>query len=458
MTHTTHWSMRSIEAALGELLLHTRGDSGAAFTNITTDTRELAPGSVFVALKGERFDGHAFAGDAEKKGAGLVIVEHEVAVKCPQIIVRDTLEAYGALAAAWRAQFSVPVICVAGSNGKATTTQMIAAILRTALGEEHVHATRGNFNNDVGVPKTLLGMSARTKAAVIEAGISHPGEMARLAGWIRPTAVVLTNAQREHQEFLDGVMGSARENAFALVALSAKGTAVLPAKDGAFDLWRAYARARGCRVVTYGEGEGDFWVAARETDAALTLRLADRRETFEVNFVGAHAAHDAAASAAVALAVGVDAAHIVRALAAFKPVAGRGVRHRLSSGCVLIDDAYNANPDSMRAAVDVLAQMPAPRILVAGDMAETGENSRAFHAEIGAYARERGIERLLATGDEMRAAVEAFGPSARHFDTLEALIEAARGARASAGTLLVKASHSQHLTRVVEALVEDDKH
>ena len=240
--------MSTLEHALATVIVRTLGNTtGADLGPVCTDSRQVRQGSVFVALKGERFDGHDYAAQAARDGASVVVVERDTGASCPQIIVRDTQEALGALARAWRSQFAVPVICVAGSNGKTTTTQMIATILRSFVGESRVVATEKNYNNHIGVPMMLLRFDRETKVAVIEAGISHPGEMAKLVSWIRPTVTVITNAQREHQEFLDGVEASARENAFAIVALSAKGKAVLPQKDACLPLWLDYARARGCR-------------------------------------------------------------------------------------------------------------------------------------------------------------------------------------------------------------------
>ena len=390
---------------------------------------------------------------AAHAGAGVAIVEKWQDTGCTQILVRDSIEAYGRLAAAWRAQFSIPLICVAGSNGKTTTTQMIASILRTACGEEAIAATKGNFNNHIGVPQMLLTINARTKAAVIEAGMNHPGEMARLVSWIRPTVVVLTNAQREHQEFLHTVEASARENAFALVSLSAKGTAVLPLKDPSVGIWRDFVRARGCRLMTYAAGDdaaANVTVCADE--GAIAIKKGAESFSSVLNLVGEHALHDAAAAAAASFAIGVKPEAIARGLADFKPVRGRGVRHVLRNGAILIDDAYNANPDSMRAAIDVLAQLPGPRVLIAGDMAETGDNAARFHEEVCSYAKERGVDRLLAVGEHMREAVGAFGSGARWFAGVDELTHAAKVAAQTPGSMLVKASHSMHLEAVVDAV------
>ena len=303
----TGWTFHALLNALGPLVKDVDGQTGAELGEISTDSRTITSGSVFVALKGPNFDGHDYAVAAKDRGAGVLIVERNVGTgaSCPQIIVTDTVEAYGALARAWRAQFSIPLICVVGSNGKTTTTQMIASILRQACGEEAMLATEGNFNNAVGVPRMLLKLTPRTKAAVIEAGISHPGEMAQLISWIRPTVVVITNAQREHQEFLKGVEASARENAMALVSLSAKGTAVLPADDACLPVWLEFARARGCKVATYAAGDTDFAVDLRATEAMGTVTMAFGSETLrlELKMAGRHAVHDAAAAAAAAVSV-----------------------------------------------------------------------------------------------------------------------------------------------------------
>ncbi len=448
------WSMRSLIAALGDLVKEVRGNTGAALSPVLTDSRKIEPGSIFVALRGQKFDGHDFIDEVVKKGAALVITDHMTGADCPEIVVTDTGEALGAMAQAWREQFAIPLICVVGSNGKTTTTQMIASILKAYCGESRVLATQGNFNNEIGVPLTLLRLTSQTKVAVVEAGMNHEGEMAKLAGWIRPTCVVVTNAQREHQEFLEGVMGSARENAFAIVSLSAKGTAVLPIKDEAFGLWSDFARARGCKVKTYCEGEDPLaQVHVLATDDKLVIN--DRGDIVEssLQLFGKHAVHDAAAAAAATLAVGVSIEAVAKGLATFQPVKGRGVRHLLPNGAVVIDDAYNANPDSMLAAIDVLAAMPAPRVLIVGDMAEVGAKSAEFHAEIGQYAKRRGIDKLLAVGNEMRHAVKSFGAGARHFETLDDLILASRMAATTPGTLLVKASNSQGLSKVVDALL-----
>ena len=449
--------MRSLEQALKGVKIRTLGNTtGADLGSVCTDSRQISQGCVFVALKGERFDGHDYAAQAARDGASVVIVERDTGASCPQIIVRDTQEALGALARAWRSQFAIPVICVVGSNGKTTTTQMIATILKSFVGEERVVATEKNYNNQIGVPQMLLRFNAETKVAVIEAGISHPGEMSKLISWIRPTVTVITNAQREHQEFLDGVEASARENAFAIVGLSAKGTVVLPQKDACLSLWLDYARARGCQVRRYCQGTSAAAdLTTRRDGDKLVISCKNTRIETTLAASGIHAEHDAAAAAAATLAAGVTPEAVSRGLSRFEALEGRGRRHQLVGGALLIDDSYNANPDSMRAAIDVLAAQPAPRILVVGDMAETGEKHVEFHEEIGRYAKQKGIDRFLATGSDMKYAVQAFGAAARHFEALDMLLRATREAMRKPASVLVKASHSQRLDQLVESLLKD---
>jgi UDP-N-acetylmuramoyl-tripeptide--D-alanyl-D-alanine ligase len=449
------WTIAELERALAGEAREVIGQCAGSLGPVVTDSRRISRGCIFIAIRGARFDGHDFVAGASAAGAGAVVVEHRVeGCSCPQIVVRDTLDAYGAIARFWRRRFSSPVICVVGSNGKTPTTQMIASILRAACGEAHALATERNFNNQIGVPMMLLKMRETTQYSVIEAGMNHPGEMSRLASFIRPTVVVVTNAQREHQEFLDGVEASARENGLAIVSLPDNGVAVLPQTDGCAQIWADLARARGCRTLWYAHG-GESEVTVRRSAGGLTLSLADGRTAqIEFSLPGEHVAHDAAAAAAASFAAGVPLDAVVRGLAQFRPVKGRGVHHRLSSGAVVVDEAYNANPDSMRAAIEVLGAMQGPRILIAGDMAEVGDASEAAHAEIGAFAREKGIEEFWCAGEQMKAAAAAFGPAARHFETTQALQEAAIDAAKRPVSMLLKASNCMGFAKIVDALLQ----
>ncbi len=439
------------------------GDGTVVFDAVSIDTRTLAPGALYVALRGERFDGHDFAGAAAQHGAVALLVERRVvdgpAAGLPQLVVADTRAALGALAAAWRTRFTLPLIAVTGSNGKTTTTQMIAAILGAAFGQRDGQAawfaTRGNRNNEIGVPLMLLELRPGHRAAALELGMNHPGEIARLAAWARPDVALVTNAQREHQEFLDSVEATARENGAAIEALGTAGIAVFPADDACAPLWRARAGTR--RVVDFAlEGPAAVrgTAALRPLGCALRIDTPDGAIDVELQVAGAHNARNALAAAAACVAAGIGADAIAAGLAAFAPVAGRGTRGRAAGGALLIDESYNANPDSVRAAIDLLARQVPTRVLVLGDMGEVGTGGPAYHREVGAYARERGIDHLLALGTQAALAAQAFGAGAQHFDTVEALVERARPLAGPDATILVKGSRFMRLERVVAALAQ----
>ncbi|MEW5881774.1 MAG: UDP-N-acetylmuramoyl-tripeptide--D-alanyl-D-alanine ligase [Pseudomonadota bacterium] len=448
-------TLAELAQALPQSALH--GDGAVRFTSVSTDTRTAAAGCVFFALRGERFDAHDFVAQAAAAGAVAAVVERRVAVPVPQVVVADTRRALGVAAAAWRARFDLPLIAVAGSNGKTTVTQMIGAILAAAYGEERRLVTRGNLNNDVGLPLMVFELAARHRAAVLELGMNHPGEIAYLAHLAQPTVAVVNNAQREHQEFMASVEATAHENGAAVAALPPHGVAVFPADDPCAAIWRTLAGTR--RVIDFARSAHAAVTATVEpTPAGSRLSIATPQGLIETSIgaPGAHNVHNALAATAACLAIGVPNAAIAAGLAAFVPVKGRGVRASTASGAALIDDTYNANPDSMRAAIDVLASCDAPRVLVIGDMGEVGAQGPAFHREIGAYARSRGVETLLAIGDLAREAAAAFGSGATHFADIDALIAAARAAAAPGATLLVKGSRFMRMERVVQALAAPD--
>jgi UDP-N-acetylmuramoyl-tripeptide--D-alanyl-D-alanine ligase len=430
-----------------------QGDGRVRFTRVSTDSRTLEPGALFVALRGERFDGHDHAAQAVARGAVALLVERPLGVPVPQVVVADSRRALGQAAAAWRARFELPLIAVTGSNGKTTVTQMIAAILAAAHGEKRRLATRGNLNNDIGLPLMLFELGSQHRVAVLELGMNHPGEIEYLAHLAKPTVAVVNNAQREHQEFMDSVEATAVENGAAIDALPADGVAVFPADDACAPIWRRKAGTR--RVLDFARrGEATLTVEASPTADGSHLSIASPAGLIEVALpvAGEHNVHNALAATAAAVAVGIAPADIAAGLAAFRPVAGRGVRHRLAAGALLIDDSYNANPDSVRAAIDLLATLPAPRTLVLGDMGEVGDQGAAFHREVGAYAAERGVDALLALGAATRDSVAAFGPRGQHFADIDALIGAVRAAAAGGGSVLVKGSRFMRMERVVQAL------
>jgi len=431
-----------------------RASRGAvAFDGVSTDTRGLARGDLFVALRGERFDGHAFLQAAASAGAAAVMVEegYSGALPLPALFVPDTRRGLGDLARAWRARFSPAVIGIAGSNGKTTVKEMIAAILRRHFGDAAVLATAGNLNNDIGMPLTVLKLRAAHRCCAIELGMNHKGEIAYLASIACPTVALVNNAQREHLEFMRSVAEVAAENASVYDALPADGVAVVNADDAHAAFFRKAAGRR--KVVDFGLDaaaavSGGY--ALKGLSSEIRIRTAAGEAPATLAIPGLHNVRNALAAAACALAVGIDEKTIGEGLSAFRPYTGRLQVKQARSGATVIDDSYNANPDSVRAAIDVLASCPGPTALVLGDMGEVGTQGVEFHREVGSYASSRRISRLYAIGEAAVHAVEAFGPGARHFDSVEALAASVEGK-----SILVKGSRFMRMERVVAALTGD---
>jgi UDP-N-acetylmuramoyl-tripeptide--D-alanyl-D-alanine ligase len=435
------------------------GDGALPFDRVHSDTRSVQPGDLFVALRGERFDAHAFLAQARQGGAVGAIAERGLAeAGLPGLLVADSLQALQQLAAAWRARMRLQVIAVTGSNGKTTVTQMIASILRTWHGDAAL-STSGNLNNHIGVPLTVLRLLPEHRVAVIELGMNHPGEIKELARIAAPTVTLVNNAQREHQEFMASVEAVAQENGTAIEALSPSGTAVFPARDAQAAVWQTQAGARrqltfatsGAADVTADtQWQHDHWRVRAQTPAGAA--------EFALHAAGAHNVHNALASLTASLAAGAPLAAIAQGLERFRPVSGRSrllTWQRGSERVALVDDSYNANPDSVRAAIDLLAGLPAPHWLVLGDMGEVGERGADFHTEVGAYARERGIEEFWAAGALCVHAVRAFGAPARHFAEAPALI-VALGEAPPCASALIKGSRFMGMERVVRVLVPQE--
>jgi len=431
------------------------GDGDAFIERVHTDTRSLRPGDLFVALRGERFDAHTFLARAKQAGAVAAIAEHGLAeAGLPGLQVPNSLQALQQLAVGWRAQLDLPVIAVTGSNGKTTVTQMIAAILRAWVGDA-AWATAGNLNNHIGVPLTVLGLRAAHRVAVVELGMNHPGEIAELARIAQPTVALVNNAQREHQEFMKSVEAVARENGAVLEALPATGVAVYPADEPYTELWHDLAQPRVSLVFSLdvpadltaqAQWQGDHWaVNAHTPSGVLDLRL---------QVAGRHNVKNALAAAACALAAGVPLPAIRVGLDQFAPVKGRSQVQTLQlqgRRVTLVDDSYNANPDSVRAAIDVLTALPGPRWLLLGDMGEVGDQGPAFHAEVGAYARQQGIEHFWTAGALAAHAAQAYGPRAHHVHDAAQLVMHLNQAPA-AQSIVVKGSRFMKMERLVQAL------
>lgn len=440
------------------------GRIAAPIERVHSDTRSLRAGDLFVALKGERFDAHDFLPQAAATGAVAALAQRGLAESgLPGVEVPDTRAALLQLAQAWRAQFSLPLIAVTGSNGKTTVTQMIASILRAHAGDA-AHATQGNFNNDIGVPLTLLRLNAAHRCSVVELGMNHPGEIAQLAAIAAPTVAVVNNAQREHQEFMSSVEAVARENGTVITALGTDGVAVFPSDDVHTRIWQALAGAR--RTITFSDTDPEAAVralAAEWQDNVWALHFASPLGDGQVQLriAGRHNVRNALAAVACAVAAGVPLDAIVQGLNAFEPVGGRSraLTVRVDARVVtLIDDTYNANPDSVRAAIDVLATLPAPHLLVLGDMGEVGDQGLAFHLEVLRHAYARGIDEVRVSGTAMCQAAEAMRaagePAPRCVPEVDALATdvAAEVATGVVASVLVKGSRFMRMERVVQAI------
>ena len=452
--------MMTLQQAAGWLNTATGvGDLTVVPLRVHTDTRTLHTGDLFIALEGENFDAHDFLPLAKAQGAVAAIAHQGLReAGLPGLEVADTRLALGQLAAAWRAQFDLPLIAVTGSNGKTTVTQMIACILR-AWKDTHVLATEGNFNNDIGVPLTLLRLTAAHQVGVVELGMNHPGEIAYLAHIVKPTVALINNAQREHLEFMATVEAVADENGAVLSSLAAHGIAVFPADDVYSERWRTLAGTR--RVMTFSlAGEADVTGTARwqRSHWQVSAQTPAGAIAFSLHIAGRHNVKNALAATACALAAGVPLAAVAQGLGAFMPVKGRSraLSVRLQGRDVtLIDDTYNANPDSMKAAIEVLAELPPPRLLVMGDMGEVGDQSVLFHKEAGTLARTQGVELLLTVGEQSVHAQQAFTKSTSalgHCDDMTGLLAAVHAALPGVNSIVVKGSRFMKMERVVNAI------
>jgi UDP-N-acetylmuramoyl-tripeptide--D-alanyl-D-alanine ligase len=433
------------------------GQGSTDVLRVHTDSRSIAPGDLFVALKGETFDGHDFLGHLKALGVQAALAEHGLSqAELQGLIVSDSRLALGQLAQGHRASLPLhQLIAVTGSNGKTTVTQMLASILREHCGDA-ASWTQGNFNNEIGVPLTLLRLRPHHRCAVIEMGMNHPGEIQQLARWAQPTVALVNNAQREHQEFMHSIKAVAQENGSVLTALPIDGVAVFPAADEHSALWRELANGRRC--LTFGD-RGDVRLSRAKSlisgwQVALCGSFIEGEIAFELDVPGRHNLENAMAAATCALAAGVSSAAIVRGLGQFQPVSGRSQVIRLQrqqKTLTLVDDTYNANPDSVRAAIDVLVQLPAPHLLILGDMGEVGDQGPQFHTEVGSYASQRGIEHVLTHGTMAALAAKAHG-RAHHHDDLGDLCREANQLCERVSSILVKGSRFMKMERVVQHL------
>jgi len=420
---------------------------------VSSDSRALPAGCLFVALKGPRFDGHAYAAQALREGAAAVMVAASANLDAsPALVVDDTRIGLGRLAAWQRSRMPARLAAITGSNGKTTVKEMLAAICVAAAGESAVLATAGNLNNDIGMPLTLLKLAPQHRYAAIEMGMNHPGEIATLSEIAHPDVALVNNALRAHLEGLGSVAAVARAKGEIYAGLKEGGIAIVNADDPHADLWRKMAG--GHQVLSFGFAEGAD-VHITPDASRLTLKTPAGRIETTLRVPGIHNLRNAAAAAAAALALGISVDAVARGLAAYAGSKGRLQVHPCILGATLIDDTYNANPDSVAAAIQVLAARPGLRILVLGDMGELGATAAALHREVGERARAAGIDRLLCLGELSLNTVQGFGKGAMHFERIEELLAEIECALDVDVTVLVKGSRFMKMERVVQSFMEN---
>jgi len=428
------------------------------FSGVATDSRAIKTGDLFVALKGDKFDGHEFVEKALAAGAVAVMVDHRMPGDMPAIVVADTRLGLGELAAHWRSRFSMPVVAVTGSNGKTTVKEMIASILQAscepavANAETQVLATQGNLNNDIGMPLTLLGLRKQHRYAVIEMGMNHPGEIAYLSKLAKPDVAVINNAHAAHLEGLKTVEEVARAKGEIFEGLQQDGVAVINADDAYAPLWQKMAA--GHRVIEFGLKQAAAVTATCRlsvTGSEVLMRIPQGEVAVSLQVPGLHNVRNALAATAVAVALNIPGQAIAEGLAKFAGVKGRLQRKHGLHGAVLIDDTYNANPDSVKAAIAVLAAAPGKKILVLGDMGELGPGAVELHAEIGAQAKQAGLDMLFALGDLSRHAVESFGTGGMYFERIQELLADLENLLTAEATVLIKGSRFMQMERVVKS-------
>lgn len=446
---------------LSEAALATNGrlvGADVVFDAVSSDSRSIQRGDLYVALRGERFDGHDFVVDSLQHGAAAAMVEERSALSqsqsaSPLLLVNDTRIALGDLAGHWRGKFAMPLAAITGSNGKTTVKDMLAAILRAAAGSDHaVLATQGNLNNDIGLPLTLFKLHAGHRYAVVEMGMNHPGEIAYLANMAKPTLALINNALPAHLEGLGSVAGVAQAKAEIFQGLAQEGTAIINADDPFAPLWRQAAAPHS--VLSFGLEQpadvgADYRLQAESSE--ITLKTSQGCATLNLPVPGLHNVKNALAATAAALALGTSLESVVAGLQGYAGAKGRLQRKAGSRGCTVIDDTYNANPASVRAAIDVLAACPGQRLLVLGDMGELGAEAAQLHAEIGQYVRAAKLDGLLTLGETSRAC------GGQHFESIEALVAALQAQLTTHTTVLVKGSRFMRMERVVTWLTTTEQ-
>lgn len=422
------------------------------FQGISKDTRTLQPGNLYIAITGEQFDGHDFVEEAAKKGASAVLVSHSVHTSLPQLIVKDTIAALGKISALWRNSFSLTLIGITGSNGKTTLKNMIASILRAACHDDtDVLATEGNLNNHIGVPLMLCRLNNNHRYAVMEMGMNHFGEIAYLTQLTRPHVAVITNAAESHLEGLKSIEGVAKAKGEIFSGLTENGIAILNRDDTHFDYWRGLVQ----KYFTFGlQHPADF--SATFSQDAITLHTPKGSIDVNLPLLGKHNVMNALAATAAVFAIGIDLHTIKKGLENVCPEHGRMEQYQLDNGARIIDDTYNANPFSLQAAVNTLAEFSGKKIIVLGDMKELGPEAKHMHFLSGKKIREANIDMLFTLGDLSLAATEAFGEPAKHFTHQDELFITLKNYLNPDTTILIKGSRSMHMEKIVTRILSEN--
>ncbi len=442
--------IRCLLSTAGEWLDADHQGGDTEFFGVSADSRVIDEGVLFIALRGPNHDGHDHVADALEKGAVAALVERPLAIDIPQLVVSDTRLALGRLAASWRRQLQTPLVAVTGSNGKTTVKEMCAAIFSrvgTSL------ATRGNLNNDIGVPLTLLRLTPEHRYGVIEMGANHPGEIAYLTAMVAPQVAIITNAAPAHLEGFGSVEGVARAKGEIFAGLSDDGVAVINADDDFAGLWRELSAKH--RTLCFGLAKAaDVGARGLGDVHGSELEVLTPLGSFQLNLPlpGRHNIMNALAAVSAAIALNIDFSDIASGLASLSEVKGRLTTREGYNGAIILDDSYNANPASLQAGLEVLATCSGRRVLALGDMGELGENTELLHRRAGEVAREMGIDALYASGRLSRSATEAFGDNGHFYESQQQLIDALLPLMNGELTVLVKGSRSSHMERVVEAL------
>ena len=433
----------------------------AAIGRVLIDSRQAQAGDLFVALAGENRDGHDFVADVLSRGAYALVSRDDCAALSGCFAVADTLAALQTLAAAWRRAVNPQVFGITGSSGKTTVKEMLAAVLRAKFGADAVLATAGNFNNHIGLPLTLLALRDTHRYAVIEMGMNHAGELAALTRIARPDAALVNNAQRAHVGCgFDGTADIARAKSEIYQGLAANGTALVPLEDAHAGIFQAACAALGVNTQTFGIERGDVHaqnIVLEPLESRFELVRGGETAAVSLPAPGRHNVANACAAAALALHAGLTLPETAAGLARFANIKGRLQRKAGIRNSLIIDDTYNANPDSMKAAIDVLAALPAPRVFVMGDMGELGDDEAgAMHAEIGAYARDKGIEAAYFVGDYSVEAAETFGADGLWFAAKDPLIQVITHVLPENASVLVKGSRFMEMEEVVAELTDPE--